>query len=302
MLAKKWEGCWRTELKALATAVERAQYPALRTNDDWDLDSVWTLVDYYSKLHGALDKDDFGGAASVQLRQAVVAVFGRLGERVEELFSPEASTGTETLRRVLEGVAKGDTVASLNWDTLAESILSRLGRKLSPHGADECRFVKPHGSLSWIRKPGQAVKTDEGGRPVLKVPSPRDVSADAEPLILGAVPFKSELIEEVQGGNGVYELVLAEWRALCEGLKTAGLLVAVGYSFPPEDEYGMFLMREALKERRAPLGEVVFYEVADQAPIVTERILRLLPVPGTRVTWRGPIERGVITPPQRRRS
>jgi hypothetical protein len=292
-LVTKWKH-WRSDLEALAKVVTDAYLPATAP-DDWDLDTVWTHVDYYAKLHEVLRRTDYGGSASVQLHQAVAAVFGPLGERARELFSRKASTSKATLRGILHGVRNGDVVASMNWDTLTERILVELGRNRSPRPTTGCRFVKPHGSLSWIhRPPTKRIHTSYRGVPLLTVQKAQHVSGNAQPILLGAIPLKSELMREIQNANGKYELVVGQWKGLCNGLKTAKAVVTVGYSFPPEDHYGMFLIREALKRRKGrPLEEISFYELASQAPIVAERITRLLPAPGTRVTWKGPVERGI---------
>jgi hypothetical protein len=274
---------WPDELRVLHSAVRDAQPAA---GDGWDLDTVWTHIDYYAKFHGALNEPDSG--ASGQLHQAIVAVYGHLGARTADLFSGRGSASGSALRQILQTVRAGDVVASFNWDTLVESILDRLG--LFPAGS----FVKPHGSLSWIASPDRPLHIPDQPPGLLEVPDRRTVHDRFEPILLGAVPIKSELIKEVQNGNGKYDLVIRQWGVLTEAIKSAARFVAIGYSFPPEDHYGMFILRRALVRRPSPLEEVGFYEIEGQASVVAERIHRLLPAPETRVTWLGPVEEGLL--------
>ena len=84
-----------------------------------------------------------------------------------------------------------------------------------------------------------------------------------DPLLLGAVPLKSELIFEVQEyykSRRVFEVVREQWRTVTNAVATATRIVALGYSFPKEDVYGRFFFKEgtAMRKDRLSLSIEVF--------------------------------------------
>jgi hypothetical protein len=97
-----------------------------------------------------------------------------------------------------------------------------------------------------------------------------------EPLVLGAVPIKSELIAEVQCFHGtprVFEIVRDHWRGVADAIRDADRLVVLGYSFPEEDSYGRFFFAEGIRERQKtrPL-RIEFYERPERESIVRSSI------------------------------
>ena len=78
---------------------------------------------------------------------------------------------------------------------------------------------------------------------------PPTLSRFCEPLVLGAVPIKSELLAEVQSGDRkAYETISDQWaEAACPVTQTTELVVA-GYCFPPEDGY---VLLSAARSREA---------------------------------------------------
>ena len=112
------------------------------------------------------------------------------------------------------------------------------------------------------------------GEPVLESLDHDEVmqSCGPDPLLLGAVPLKSELIFEVQEyyrTRRVFEVIREQWLALSNALKTAEHIVVLGYSFPEEDTYGRFFFREgmSMRETLQPL-KVDFYNLSgDQQAI-----------------------------------
>ena len=91
-----------------------------------------------------------------------------------------------------------------------------------------------------------------------------DVHDGAEPLVLGAVPIKSELIEEVQRDHPkVHETISSQWRETVDALSEATEVVVIGYSFPAEDAYGRFLLSEAVRKRppNMELPEIRYYSL-----------------------------------------
>src|SRR4029077_8690225 len=91
-----------------------------------------------------------------------------------------------------------------------------------------------------------------------------------EPLVLGAVPIKSELLAEIQRDHvNVYETIADQWAEDGSAITRAPELVVAGYSFPPEDGYGHFLLREAVAKRgNAPPPIIAYYALpGDRAKI-----------------------------------
>jgi hypothetical protein len=102
------------------------------------------------------------------------------------------------------------------------------------------------------------------GSPLLKMIAEHEVAQYREPLVLGAVPIKSELLVGEQNSRGygeVFEIVARQWRGVIQAVRTAERLVVVGYGFPVEDDYGRFLFTEAAR-LRAELVAIDCYETA----------------------------------------
>ena len=168
------------------------------------------------------------------------------------------------------------------------------------------QLVKPHGSASWlmrtervierlwVRRSGSAVieqrdvpmdrRTIEwqspGGEPLYNAMPEEDVEAlRKEPLVLGAVPIKSELLSEVQELNNaaeVYHLIQDQWHGVVTAIAAASLITVAGYSFPKEDQYGRFLMQEGVRQRRPGTGkvDVEFYELDGRPRELCEENIR----------------------------
>jgi hypothetical protein len=218
------------------------------------LDHLWTRIDYYSKFKRILGCD-YGAAASIQLHQAVVDAYSFADD-----IARVCTTTTEfTLKRVLRGLTSGDALISFNWDTLAETILQRLlGKNIvqAPHpsGNSSIRLIKPHGSFSWVHESGKAPSFRDGSGPRLESMRSAEVQGGpgwfVQPLVLGAVPIKSELLEEIQVGQPhLHETISDQWCQVVEVFSKATEIEVVGYRFPQEDAYGRFLFREAVRKR-----------------------------------------------------
>jgi hypothetical protein len=241
-----------------------------------NLDTTWTRMDYYSKLHRSLGTTAYTGDASLELRKALLDAYS-LADELKAL-DPGADC---TLKDILGTLRPGDALISFNWDTAAEHIAVRVLRlDLAPArypGADtRIRLIKPHGSLSWSHcaaAPGSqqcAVRWHDGAHPLLD-PMKRDdvISAPnthfCEPLVLGAVPIKSELLAEIQRDHRpVYETIADQWAEAVSATRQAVELIVAGYGFPPEDAYGHFLLREAVRQRGTSfVPSIVYYSERD---------------------------------------
>jgi hypothetical protein len=203
----------------------------------------------------------------------------------------------------LERVAAGDAVVSFNWDTLVEFLLChrfaktrfRLVQVPNPHITDSVRFAKPHGSLTWNRHRLTGTIDDGHAGPKLgPIPNWKDIMASEsgagpliEPLLLGAVPIKSELVVEV--ARPQHEVIMGQWAALCHAISEADELCVMGYSFPHEDGYGRFLMRQAVRRRRRPIARVDLYEVSARFGTVRDAIVEVFGVSPHNVANRGQI-------------
>ena len=147
-------------------------------------------------------------AALFDLHRAVLDAYALTDERAGVPMAADF-----TLKRLLGALMPGDALISFNWDTAAEHVAVKLGLDLVPAGCagakDRVRLIKPHGSVSWphcIASPGSTECTvlwEDSGAPRFRPMKPEDVSPGSpghfhEPLVLDAVPIKSELLAEVQ--------------------------------------------------------------------------------------------------------
>jgi hypothetical protein len=249
---------WTTEYPALFKVVEHLGL----CRDKWPLEDVWSCLDWYAKLQPALPKPKPWNDESRQLKKALLAVFGKRCDSLSEVAND--STLANILR---DDVKSGDTLVSFNYDTIAERLAARLGCQLDarPRGGAGVAFAKPHGSASWTldlcKRSVDWLSLD--GTPLVTSLRTDHVDVGREPLVLGAVPIKSELIREVQTSCGIpliYDVVACQWRVLVEAVRDAKRIVLVGYRFPAEDLYGRFLIKEGLRLRRNSVA-IQYYEL-----------------------------------------
>ena len=250
---------------------------------------MWSCLDWYAKLASALPRPKPWNNESPDLKKALLDVFGERCDAAAARVRDDS-----TLSRLLEReVSAGDVLVSFNYDTILERLATRHPVVLNarPRGTSGVAFAKPHGSMSWTLD--LTTNTLEwlapDGTPHLQSRSNIDVDAGGEPLVLGAVPIKSELIREVQVAvPEVYGAVASQWRALVDALRDATAVVVVGYSFPSEDVYGRFLFREALALRTTPV-DVEFYELPRFASVRAKEIFDVFTPYISTLTYRGPV-------------
>lgn len=279
---------WRARYPRLAEAVEHC--------GSSNLDRIWTHVDYAAKLtrsvcqapdcpklDGACPRagpdcqgPDYGGVSG-ELRRALLAAYA-LRHELEELLMKRAGG---TLMGLLTDLQPGDVLISFNWDTVGERILREkcaapvATARRPPLGSTTVHLVKPHGSLSWEDHGGRAPVRwcESGSRAPLFEAMQMGSNNYPQPLVLGALPIKDELIAgtQVMGGNGeIFALIADQWASVVYAVEHADYLVLVGYGFPPEDTYGRFLFRQAAARRGArPRPSIEYYALArDRARIV----------------------------------
>ena len=262
--------CWRSALPALKAVVHHLGL----NEDDWPLEPVWSCLDWYAKLVGALPLPKPWSNESRDLKKAILRIYGK---RCAIASSDVRRDGT--LGRLLtEEMKPGDVLASLNYDTVAESVASRFGIQLDarPRGGARIAFVKPHGSVSWTLNlvEHSLIWLSNDGAPLTTPLSEDAIDIGQEPLVLGTVPIKSELIVEVQSAyafQSVYQAVLYQWRVLVEAVRDADLITLVGYRLPPEDLYRRFLLQEGLRLRSRDMP-VHFYELDASASATEDEI------------------------------
>jgi hypothetical protein len=295
---------WRSELGKLSTVVDALAAEHRRTPADWDLDAAWTHIDYFAKLYPALgEKASYEGSAAAGIHAAVTAVYGTLD--VARVLRAYDAGNKFTLREEIDRVARGDVVASFNWDILIESLLchrlarTSIGVVQAPRRAtgDEVQFAKPHGSLTWNRHdlPGILIDDGKGGPRLSPVPSWKDVvdsersptNRKVEPLVLGAVPMKSELIQDVSKPQ--YRAIIDQWEALCRGLQHATAVCVIGYGFPPEDTHGRYLMRRAVLRRLNRFERVDLYAHPSTFHATRAAIVEVLGVSPNDIADRGTV-------------
>ncbi len=283
---------WRTEYPALYAAVQHLNLDI----SNWPLEPVWSLFDYYAKLQTTIPRPRPATweNSSRQIKKAILAVYG---QRCDDQASSVADDST--LAQLIRTELKADDVlVSFNYDTIAERLAQRFGHRLItvPVTGGGIKFAKPHGSTSWtLDLNSRSVTHCLGeGRPILTSLLSSDIDSGREPLVLGAVPIKSEIIKEVQcyfDTECVFDVVGAQWRGVVEAVRDAEVIVIVGYGFPVEDHYGRFLVQEGLR-LRSESPRIEFFELEDIAPGRVQEIFRVFQGRVREVVYRGPVQPG----------
>jgi len=288
VLSEQWP-TWRNDLPALKEVVKHLRLCELK----WPLEPVWSCLDWYTKLQPALPLPKPWDDESRQLKKALLRVFGRRCDQLADNIS-ENSTLARILQRELHG---DDTLVSFNYDTLAERLATRFGTQLDarPRGGSGVAFAKPHGSMSWaldFNVNNFVNWLSDDGAPLTVSLTEEDVDTGREPLILGAVPVKSELIREVQricGTPRIYDVIACQWRVLVEAIRDARRVVLIGYKFPVEDVYGRFLIQEGLRLRGNNALSVHYYELPANAVNRQKEIKEVFGNWAERVEYRGAV-------------
>jgi hypothetical protein len=203
------------------------------------LEEIWTCIDYYWKFEPMLSHvAPWGKEGARDLKRALLRVYGARCDRAADNLP---STRRCTLHQLLDEVRPGDVLISLNYDTVVERVASKRGLTLRFPGRelrrDVVNIIKPHGSTSWCLdlNNNTLACAHVDGAPLLNSLTEEDVARQREPLLLGAVPIKSELIQEVQSHYGtpaVFAAVSDQWRAVIATLRVTDQLIVAGYSFP----------------------------------------------------------------------
>jgi hypothetical protein len=277
---------WRSDYPSLAAVVGHLGLAA----DGWSLEPVWTALDWYSKLQPALPLPKPWTNEAPEIKKALLSVYGSRCDDAAACVRDDSTLAMLFAR----DVTGGDKIISFNYDTIVERVAIRSGRKLvsSPFGGEGLPFAKPHGSTSWtLDLPDKTLEWSSGGAPIVKSVRPEDVDHGKEPLLLGAVPIKSELIREAQLVGCVeivFQVIAAQWRTVVESIRDCETLVVCGYSFPPEDRYGRFLFQEGLRLRGRGL-RVAFYDLDANAGEREREILDAFRGGVAHVEYRGPM-------------
>ncbi len=257
------------------------------------LEELWSLIDHYAKFSdkrgGFLKEPRWLWDAESELKRALVRLCGT--EAVDAARKVYEKTPCTIVDVLLKQVKPRDVIVSFNWDTLVERLAKKFRLKLihrPGRPSNKIKFVKPHGSLSW--RIGTIRPNQLNGRPLLDpLPECSIVPGitDTEPLMLGAVPMKSELISEVQKcyAPHVFEIIMSQWRAVVEAVRDADTIVVLGYGFPKEDEYGRFFFKEGMRQRHKRLKSVEYYNVSRES----ERAIREVFGEEPKVVWKGKV-------------
>lgn len=261
------DGNWQANYPALLQVVQHLDLPL----DNWGLEPVWSCIDYYAKLGGAIGAAPSWTDESPQLKKALLKVYGqRCDQQAEQLPLDDSYTLGNTLKNELQ---LGDLLISFNYDTIVERLARRFGHHLRSTNSQDTKsaivLVKPHGSTSWTLDRSRYTVTCAAldGSPLFDSLTDADVQAQREPLVLGAVPIKSELIREVQWCNqvpAVFTTIQEQWKAVVRAVSDADSLVILGYGFPKEDQYGRFLMQEGVRRRKGRSLDIAFYELEER--------------------------------------
>ena len=266
------------------------------------LEELWSLIDHYAKFSdkrgpgGFLSEPPWLWDAECELKRALIRLCG--AACVDAAKAIRRTSDCTLVDLLLNQVRPGDVVVSFNWDTLVERLAKKFGLTFthSRGRPTKCiEFAKPHGSASW--QVGSIRLEHLRGRPLLDPLVENDITPGkswTEPLLLGAVPMKSELIFEVQKcyAPHVFTVIMNQWQAVVEAVRTAGTIVVLGYGFPKEDEYGRFFCKEGVRQRHRPLKRVEYYNVSRESGCAIREVFG----EEAKVVWKGP-----VTPAGRRR-
>lgn len=271
---------WEREYPGLAEVVRHLGRPI----EQLSLEDVWTHIDYWAKLGAILpSQPQWNPAAVWDLKRVLLRLYGGSCDRAaSQIPLSDVFTLGDLFSRQIK---PGDVLVSFNYDTIVERLAGRYGHTLIPPGAkaDPRALVlaKPHGSASWRMdwRNRRVLWTELDNKVAASSMEESDVGRDQEPLLLGAVPIKSELVREVQRTYfpDVWDVVTAQWQVALRAIRDADALVFVGYGFPSEDHYGCFLFKQAARSRGvgAPLA-VEFYELPDRVSCVQTAIVDAL--------------------------
>lgn len=276
---------------AISKAVNHLKCP----RNDFPLDKVWTCLDFYAKLEDALPAAKPWRNDGPDIKRAILRVYGK---RCDRLADRLPRSERYTLGQLMKNeVSPGDLLVSFNYDTLVERLAKRFGHKLrvAGHtpGRDAVLLSKPHGSASWTMDLNLRKVTwhEHDGSPKRDSLGEEEVKHGREPLVLGAVPIKSELIREVQCSfPEIFEVVTRQWKTVVDALKKSNTLIVVGYSFPQEDLYGRFMFAEAMRHRKTNL-RVQFFELPELASERSKVIVDVFEHKISRLEYRGQVEK-----------
>lgn len=278
---------WINDYPELKKVIEHAR----KAHRHVGLEELWTTIDLHAKFVSPFPIAwTARGIVIRELKSAVVRMYGSLCDEISRSIS---ETDNCTLVKVVASEIKaGDTLISFNYDTIVERLVSRMAKAPLQHGKElkpgTIRFAKPHGSTSWCIKDLPHAVTD--GNPLMESFSHEAIRDEIhDPLILGAVPLKSELVYEVQEyyrSPRVFEVIREQWRTLANAVAIATRIVILGYSFPKEDMYGRFFINEGQTARSTglPLSIDVF-----NLDLGTVRQVAEIFPNGTPITFNGPV-------------
>jgi hypothetical protein len=256
---------WASDYPEISKVVEHLKRTGHHESQDYiGLEELWTSIDLHAKFPEAFPIPwDPRGPVVRELKRILVRMYGCACDRLSDRIA--VTDGCTVVGRVAKVIKDGDTLVSFNYDTVIERIVRNLSNRQLRHGKNlrpgTIRFAKPHGSASWPTRELDSRVTD--GEPLWDSVSEDDVQRGyRDPLLLGAVPLKSELIFEVQEyyrARRVFEVIREQWRTLADAVATADRIVVLGYSFPKEDAYGRFFFREGMTMREGRPLEVEVY-------------------------------------------
>jgi len=285
---------WQNEFPALARVADHLGQPLAELS----LERVWSCIDFYAKLQDALPPRTWT-SESPDLKRALLRLYGASCDAAVKGLPNDTTFTLGSLFR--NDVQPGDILVSFNYDTVIERVAGRFGHRVrmfcSSIDASAVWLTKPHGSTSWCMDLNSCSLryVEPDGGPILSSLAESEVLQRREPLLLGAVPIKSELISEVQDAFGfgvIFRTVVLQWRAVVAAFRDSQIIIVVGYSFPREDLYGRFLMREGLRVRRR-LGmntpAVEFYELERRKSDTEDSIRDVLGDSSCSVVYKGPV-------------
>ena len=181
-------------------------------------------------------------SSSAQLKSECVKIWGELVEGIGivfKRFTPNAKAQKLVADFKRVHLRRNDAIVSFNYDVVFETALSKWGFAYSglEDTKNKTEVIKPHGSVNW---------REEGGTIVVDLNSPSPVVV--APTHLKFVETNDQ--NDVQSGYLTQSTTMRKvWSNLEREMKSARVLVFVGYSFPPADLYFSSVLRSVLAVR-----------------------------------------------------
>lgn len=167
-----------------------------------------------------------------ELVEGIGKVFGR--------FGPNASSKRLVKRFHARHIRRNDAIVSFNYDVVFEEALKTAAVPAYvglENTTKKVRIIKPHGSINWIQNGNTILVGHNISHPVIVAPTHvKFVETNSTTSTKAGYLNQSDVLKEI-------------WAELENEMRSARVLVFIGYSFPPADLYFSSVLRSVLADR-----------------------------------------------------